>query len=168
MNQNHLPTPPVARQEHIETPLHGTVLVDDYAWLRDKENPETTAYLNAENAYAEAVLAPLKELREQLYQEMLSHIKQTDISVPFRDGDWWYYTRTEEGLQYAIHCRKRGGAAGPDNDAPGTCDSGWQRNGKGACLLLHRLNRYYRRRALACVHHRHYRLPPVHAAHQGS
>ena len=118
MNQNHLPTPPVARKEHSETPLHGVVLVDDYAWLRDKESPETTAYLEAENAYAEAVLAPLKELREQLYQEMLSHIKQTDVSVPFRDGDWWYYTRTEEGLQYAIHCRKRGGKGGPDSGAP--------------------------------------------------
>src|SRR5665213_390977 len=118
MNQNELPTPPIARKEHTETPLHGVVLVDDYAWLRDKENPETTAYLEAENAYAEAVLAPLKELREQLYQEMLSHIKQTDVSVPFRDGDWWYYTRTEEGQQYAIHCRKRGGKAGPDKGAP--------------------------------------------------
>jgi len=118
MNQDELPTPPVARKKHTETPLHGVVLVDDYAWLRDKENPETTAYLEAENAYAEAVLAPLKELREQLYQEMLSHIKQTDVSVPFRDGDWWYYTRTEEGLQYAIHCRKRGGKAGPDKGTP--------------------------------------------------
>jgi oligopeptidase B len=117
MNQNHLLTPPVARKVPTETQLHGVVLVDDYAWLRDKENPETTAYLEAENAYAEAVLAPLKDVREQLYQEMLSHIKQTDVSVPFRDGDWWYYTRTEEGMQYAIHCRKRGGAAGPDSDA---------------------------------------------------
>jgi oligopeptidase B len=54
-------------------------------------------------------MAPLAGLREELYQEMLSHVKQTDVSVPFRDGDWWYYTRTEEGLQYAIHCRKRGG-----------------------------------------------------------
>ena len=52
-------------------------------------------------------MAPLAGLREELYQEMLSHIKQTDVSVPFRDGDWWYYTRTEEGRQYAIHCRTR-------------------------------------------------------------
>ncbi len=118
MNQENLPTPPIARKEHTESVLHGVALVDDYAWLRDKEHPETTAYLEAENAYSEAVLAPLDGLREQLYQEMLSHIKQTDVSVPFRDGDWWYYTRTEEGLQYAIHCRKRGGEAGPDNDAP--------------------------------------------------
>jgi oligopeptidase B len=118
MNQEKLPTPPVAHNEHTETHLHGVVLIDDYAWLRDKENPETTAYLEAENAYAEAVLAPLDGLRDQLYQEMLSHIKQTDISVPFRDGDWWYYSRTEEGQQYGIHCRKSGSAAGPDNDAP--------------------------------------------------
>src|SRR5579862_3523299 len=105
--------PPTARKHRTETRLHGTVLVDDYAWLREKENPEVKAYLDAENAYAEADTAALTELRDQLYKEMLSHIKQTDVSVPFRDGDWWYYSRTEEGLQYGIHCRKRGGVAGP-------------------------------------------------------
>jgi oligopeptidase B len=108
MSQNPLPTPPIARKQHKETALHGTILLDDYAWLRDKEKPEVTAYLDAENAYATAIMAPLDGLREQLYQEMLSHMKQTDVSVPFRDGDWWYYTRTEEGLQYAIHCRTHG------------------------------------------------------------
>jgi len=82
-------------------------LSDDYAWLREKQNPEVTAYLDAENAYADAVMAPLASLREDLYLEMLSHMKQTDVSVPYRDGAWWYYSRTEEGLQYAIHCRKR-------------------------------------------------------------
>jgi oligopeptidase B len=101
-----LPTPPIARIEPTETHLHGVTLTDNYAWLRDKQNPDVTAYLNAENEYAEAFMAPLNNLREELYQEMLSHIKQTDISVPFRDGAWWYYTRTEEGKQYAIHCRK--------------------------------------------------------------
>jgi oligopeptidase B len=100
----------MARKEHKEVTLHGVTLTDDYAWLRDKENPEVTAYLEAENAYAEAEMAPLKELQDELYREMLSHIKQTDVSVPFRDGDWWYYTRTEEGLQYGIHCRKRAAA----------------------------------------------------------
>jgi oligopeptidase B len=99
-------SPPIARKEPKETALHGVVLSDDYAWLRDKEKPEVTAYLEAENAYAEAVMAPLGGLREKLYQEMLSHMKQTDVSVPFRDGDWWYVTRTEEGKQYAIHCRR--------------------------------------------------------------
>jgi oligopeptidase B len=99
-------TAPVARKEPKPTSIHGTVLTDDYAWLREKENPEVTAYLDAENAYAEAVMAPLAGLREELYEEMLSHIQQTDVSVPFRDGAWWYYTRTEEGLQYPVHCRK--------------------------------------------------------------
>jgi oligopeptidase B len=108
MTHNPLLPPPIARKEHKETALHGVVLTDDYAWLRDKENPEVTAYLEAENAYAAAVMKPLDGQREELYQEMLSHVKQTDVSVPFRDGDWWYYTRTEEGLQYAIHCRTHG------------------------------------------------------------
>jgi len=107
-------TAPSARREPKQTPLHGTVLVDDYAWLREKESPEVTAYLEAENAYAEAAMAPLAGLREELYLEMLSHIKQTDISVPYRDGGWWYYSRTEEGLQYPIHCRKADAANAPD------------------------------------------------------
>ncbi|HEY1159922.1 MAG TPA: prolyl oligopeptidase family serine peptidase, partial [Terracidiphilus sp.] len=106
MTQSQLPKPPVASKHHTETHLHGVDLTDDYAWLRDKQNPEVTAYLEAENVYAEAVMAPLAGLRGDLYQEMLSHIKQTDVSVPFRDGEWWYYTRTEEGRQYPIHCRK--------------------------------------------------------------
>ena len=110
MSQNLLPQPPIARKLHTETRIHGMLLADDYAWLRDKENPDVTAYLEAENAYADAVMAPLAGLREELYQEMLSHVKQTDVSVPYRDGAWWYYTRTEEGLQYGIHCRKRGRA----------------------------------------------------------
>ena len=100
------PAPPVARKEPKQTAIHGTVLLDDYAWLRDKESPEVTAYLEAENQYAEAVMAPLADLREQLYLEMLGHMKQTDISVPYRDGAWWYYMRTEEGLQYPVYCRK--------------------------------------------------------------
>ena len=111
MSENH---PPVARKRHTEVHLHGTVLTDDYAWLREKENPEVVAYLEAENAYAEAEMAPLAGLREDLYNEMLSHIKQTDVSVPFRDGAWWYLTRTEEGWQYAIYCRKRGSIDAPE------------------------------------------------------
>ena len=117
MIDTQLPPPPVARKVPTETSLHGVVLTDDYAWLRDKQNPEVTAYLEAENAYAEAVMAPLDGLREDLYREMLSHMKQTDVSVPFRDGDWWYYTRTEEGLQYGIHCRTHG-APSATEDTP--------------------------------------------------
>jgi oligopeptidase B len=109
--------PPVARKEPKEVTLHGITLVDDYAWLRDKENPDVTAYLEAENAYADAVMAPYASLRDDLYTEMLSHIKQTDVSVPYRDGLYWYYSRTEEGLQYGIHCRMRGTFSAPKEDA---------------------------------------------------
>jgi oligopeptidase B len=126
MTENQIPAPPTARVEHKETVLHGITLRDDYAWLRDKEDPGVRAYLEAENAYADAVTAPLAELRDTLYNEMLSHIKQTDVSVPYRDGVWWYYSRTEEKLQYAIYCRKRAesnsskepAAAGPAADTP--------------------------------------------------
>ena len=114
MNESPLPIPPVARKDHKETILHGVTLTDDYAWLRDKENPEVSEYLKAENAYADAVTAELVPLREQLYNEMLSHIKQTDESAPYRDGDWWYYVRTEEGKQYSIFCRKRGSVSAPE------------------------------------------------------
>ena len=112
------PLPPIARKDHHETVLHGITLTDDYAWLREKENPDVTAYLNAENAYAEAITADLAPLRDQLYNEMLSHIKQTDESAPYREGDWWYYIRTEEGKQYSILCRKRGSSTvteGPEH-----------------------------------------------------
>ena len=108
MNQDQVAIPPKAPRIHNQTTLHGVTLTDDYAWLRDKDNPDTVAYLEAENAYAEAVMAPEAALREQLYNEMLSHIKQTDVSVPYRDGQYWYYTRTEEGRQYGISCRKIG------------------------------------------------------------
>jgi len=118
MTVNLHPQPPIAHKEHKETHLHGAILIDDYAWLRDKQNPGVTAYLDAENEYALAVMAPLTALRDELYDEMLSHVKQTDVSVPYRDGDWWYSTRTEEGKQYAIHCRRRGGPDGPAADAP--------------------------------------------------
>ena len=108
MTDRVLLTPPVARKDHKETTLHGITLTDDYAWLRDKDNPEVTDYLKSENEYAEAVTADLAPLRDNLYNEMLSHIKQTDESAPYREGDWWYYVRTEEGKQYSIFCRKRG------------------------------------------------------------
>jgi oligopeptidase B len=111
------PAPPIAPKQPTETQKHGVHLRDDYAWLREKKNPQVTAYLEAENSYADAEMAPLAGLREELYQEMLSHVKQTDVSVPYRDGAWWYYSRTEEGLQYSMYCRKRGGEAGPDADA---------------------------------------------------
>jgi len=99
--------PPVAKRQPTVREIHGDRRVDDYHWLREKSSPEVRACLEAENAYADAVMAPAKELQERLYQEMLSHIKQTDVNVPYRHGGWLYYSRTEEGKQYPIHCRKR-------------------------------------------------------------
>ena len=99
-------TPPIARRIPTERTLHGTTLQDDYAWLREAENPEVLAYLEAENAYTEAMTAGQAAQRELLYGEMLSHVQQTDESVPYRDRGWWYWTRTEEGKQYAIHLRR--------------------------------------------------------------
>ena len=102
------PAPPVAPIiAHHET-RHGTTVVDNYFWLRDKSNPEVIKYLEAENAYTEAKTKDLKPFEDALYQEMLSHIKQTDLSVPVRRGDYYYYSRTEEGKQYPIQCRKKG------------------------------------------------------------
>jgi oligopeptidase B len=98
--------PPVAPVRHTEKKLHGHTLIDDYAWLRDKEDPEVTAYLEAENAYCAEVMEPTKALQKTLYDEMVSHIKETDVSVPFREGAFWYYSRTEQGAQYPIYCRK--------------------------------------------------------------
>jgi oligopeptidase B len=103
------PQPPVAPViGHRET-RHGTTVVDNYFWLREKSNPEVIKYLEKENAYSEAMTKPLKPFEDVLYSEMLSHIKQTDLSVPVRRGDYYYYSRTEEGKQYPIQCRKKGG-----------------------------------------------------------
>ncbi len=93
---------------------HGETFTDDYAWLRDKSDGEVIAYLEAENAWAEEVLAPTRPLQDLLYHEMLGRIKETDLSVPYRKDGWWYYTRTEEGKQYPIHCRRRGSATDGD------------------------------------------------------
>ena len=103
---------PVARRETKAVAIHGTELVDDYGWMRDKTSNEVIAYLNAENAYTEAAMAGTVDLQATLYKEMLSHIKETDESVPYRKGGWWYSTRTVEGLQYPIHCRR----SAPDAD----------------------------------------------------
>ncbi len=100
-------TPPSARQEPTPTTLHGHTLADNYRWMRDKSSPEVTAHLEAENAYTLSVMAPSEPLQAKLYAEMLSHIKETDESVPYRDRGWFYSVRTVEGSQYPIHCRRR-------------------------------------------------------------
>ncbi|HTV81926.1 MAG TPA: S9 family peptidase [Acidobacteriaceae bacterium] len=108
--------PPVAERKHAERVVHGHKLVDDYAWLREKEDPGVAAYLEAENAYTAAAMAGTEELQKQLYAEMLSHIQETDVSVPFRDREYWYYSRTEEGKQYETFCRRRGTAEAPTGE----------------------------------------------------
>ena len=99
--------PPVARREPVEHVIHGDRRVDHYAWLRDKQNPEVIAYLEAENAYAAAVLKPTESLQEKLYQEMLGRIQQTDLTVPYRLRGYLYFTRTEQGKQYPLYFRRR-------------------------------------------------------------
>jgi oligopeptidase B len=102
------PRPPVARRVPRIDTLHGERRVDDYAWLRGKEDPAVPEYLEAENAYADAVMAATRPLQETLYREMLGRILETDMGVPYRKGDFFYYSRTEEGKQYPIYCRRRG------------------------------------------------------------
>ena len=103
-----LPAPPVARVKSRTHAMHGETRVDHYFWLRDRDDPEVTAYLEAENRYTESVMRHTKELQERLYQEMRGRIKETDLSVPERLDEYFYYTRTEAGRQYPIFCRKRG------------------------------------------------------------
>src|SRR5712671_1620647 len=102
-----LQPPPTEKKPKI-TEINGDRLVDNYFWLREKTNPAVIAHLEAENAYTDAVLKPTVPLQDKLYTEILSHIKQTDTNVPYRWGNHFYYTRTVEGKQYPIYCRKQG------------------------------------------------------------
>src|SRR5580693_8414159 len=102
------PAPPVARKLPKTTEVNGRKLVDNYFWLRDKKNPEVKAYLEAENAYTNAVMKPTEAFQKRLYDEMLGRIKETDVGVPYKKGDYFYYSRTEAGKQYPIRCRKKG------------------------------------------------------------
>src|SRR5215204_4825244 len=108
------PQPPMAEKKPKTTNIHGVTIVDDYFWLREKTNPAVMAHLKAENDYADAMMKPTVQLQEKLYKEMLSHIKQTDTNVPYRWGNYFYYTRTVEGMQYPIFCRKRGSTDAPE------------------------------------------------------
>ncbi|MEK6322629.1 MAG: S9 family peptidase [Acidobacteriota bacterium] len=112
--QNGNRQPPIAKKVPHATEIHGYTLKDDYFWLREKKNPEVIKYLESENAYTEEVMKPTKEFQEALYKEMLGHIKQTDLSVPSRIGEYYYYSRTEEGKQYPYMCRKKGSLDGKE------------------------------------------------------
>ena len=100
--------PPMTEKKTKITKIHDDTLTDDYFWLREKTNPAVLAHLEAENSYAEAMMKPTAGLQEKLYKEMVGHIKETDVTVPYRWGDYFYYTRTEQGKQYQIYCRKQG------------------------------------------------------------
>lgn len=103
-----MPQPPIAVKKPKTHSVHGDARTDDYHWLREKENPEVVAYLNAENAYTDALTEHSKGFQGKLYGEMLARIQETDLSVPYQFGGYFYYTRMEEGKQYPIYCRKRG------------------------------------------------------------
>jgi len=116
MSNGEMKLPPVARQVPRTTTIHGRVETDEYGWLADKTktNPEVLGYLKAENDYATAMMESTVKLQNSLYSEMLGRIQETDQNVPYRKGDWLYYSRTEEGRQYPIHCRRRALPEGED------------------------------------------------------
>jgi oligopeptidase B len=103
-------TPPIAKPSPTTITLHGDVRTDEYAWLRDRANPEVIAYLEAENAYTAAMMHHTEPLQEALYTEMLGRIKEDDTEVPVRRDDWLYYSRTEQGKAYPIYCRRKDAA----------------------------------------------------------
>ncbi len=109
-----LPAPPVARILLHTSEINGHTMTDNYAWLREKTNPEVRAYLEKENVYTDAIMKPTEPLQQKLYNEMLSRIKETDVEVPYREGDYFYYTRTEAGKQYVIRCRKKASTDAPE------------------------------------------------------
>ena len=99
---------PVAKKVAKELTIHGDTRIDNYFWLNQREDKEVIDYLTAENAYTDEVMKPLKGFRESLFEEMKGRIKETDMSVPYKKGGWFYYVRYEEGKEYPIYCRKEG------------------------------------------------------------
>ena len=108
--QEQPPKPPVAKKVPKTTQIHGYTVTDDYAWLADKTktDKDMLAYLKAETDYAEAMMSGTKGFQDSLYKEMLARIKETDENVPYKNGEYFYYSRTEQGKQYPIFCRKKG------------------------------------------------------------
>jgi len=115
--QEQPPKPPVAKKVPKTTQIHGYTVTDDYAWMADKTktDKDVLTYLKAETDYANAMMKPTTGFQEALYKEMLARIKETDENVPYRKGDYFYYTRTEQGKQYPIFCRKKGDMKAPED-----------------------------------------------------
>lgn len=109
-----LPPPPRPERRPRDVSVHGDRRIDDYFWLRERDDPQVLAHLKAENAYADAWFAPLATVESGLYDEMLARIQEDDEGVPYRKGDWWYLSRTGKGLAYPIHVRRRGSPDAPD------------------------------------------------------
>jgi len=109
-----VPSPPTARRQPKVDVVHGERREDDYFWMREKSNPEVASYLEAENAYADAVMKPTEAFQGALYDEMLARIQETDVNVPYRQGAYFYYSRTEQGKQYPILCRKQESLEAPE------------------------------------------------------
>src|SRR5487761_29096 len=109
------PRPPIAARRPKVLVSNGDRRIDPYYWLREKDNPEVLAYLGAENSYADAVMAPADGLQETLYREILGRVQETDFSAPTLYRGWWTYTRTVEGLDYEIYCRRRGSMEAPED-----------------------------------------------------
>ena len=112
--QSPTPRPPVAERVPKVDTLHGEPRTDDYFWMKRKTDAKVVSYLEAENAYTDAMTAHTAALRDTLYREMLGRLKQTDLSVPYRAQGYWYYTRTEEGKAYPIICRRKGTMSAPE------------------------------------------------------
>src|SRR6516162_1295857 len=123
--------PPPAKRVPHERTYHGDTVIDEYAWLADKDDPDTIVYLKAENAYTEAVTAGLAPLREQIFAEIKARTQESDLSVPVRKGDWWQYARTVEGQQYAVHCRR---AVRPGEVIPPLAEDGRPLDGEEVLL----------------------------------
>ena len=99
---------PVAKIVPRTDTLHGDVRVDNYYWLRERSNPEVIEYLKAENEYTKQMMKHTEEFQDKLYREIRARIKETDLSVPAKKGDYYYYSRNEESKQYKLYCRKKG------------------------------------------------------------
>jgi len=106
--------PPETEKKPKITEINGDRMVDNYFWLREKTNPAVIAHLEAENAYTGAMMKPTEALQEKLYNEILSHIKQTDVNVPYKQGGYYYFSKTKEGLQYPMFYRKKGSLDAPE------------------------------------------------------
>jgi oligopeptidase B len=131
VSQSEHPEPPAAKRVRSERAHHGDTFVDEYAWLTAKDNQETIAFLEAENAYTEALTASQGDLRAAIFDEIKARTKETDLSVPYRKGGWWYYARTIEGKQYQVRCRL---AARPDDTGPPMTEDGGPLDGEEVML----------------------------------